>query len=159
MMRMVCDATMSAKTRMTTRALRGATSTSPCGGDRSSWGGERRGAADLDDLDLGALLEDDVVVVGARGPDLAADAHGPDAFVVGDAVQHDGAGAHEGGGAGPDLRRRVHVTLGDRPHEPEAGQRQHGEDDELPRPAGADEVGHHRAERADGEGGQEEAGG
>src|SRR3954471_6680420 len=117
MMRMVCDATMSAKTRTTTRAIRAATSSPPGGGDRSSWGDERRGAADLDDLDLGAGGDDVVLVVGACRPDLAVDAHRADALVVGDALQHDGVAADQGGGTGPDLRRRVHVALGDRAHQ------------------------------------------
>src|SRR4029079_4363032 len=43
---------------------------------------ERRGAADLNDLDLLARLEDAVLVEGAGGPDLAVDARAADPLVV-----------------------------------------------------------------------------
>ena len=74
---------------------------------------ERRGAPDLDHVDALAGLDDVVLVVGARGPDLALDADAADALVVGDALddhrrapdQRRGAGAQRAAaGAGASAR-------------------------------------------------------
>ena len=52
-----------------------------------------------------ARLDDLVLVVGARGPDLAVELHAADALVVGDPLEHDRGPADQRGGAGADLRR------------------------------------------------------
>src|SRR3954451_2828469 len=96
MILMVCDATKSAKSRMTTSAISATTGGPPVrglrgwrSGARGSRRDQRGRAADRDDLDAGAGDDDLVLVVGARGPDLAVDAHRADALVVGDALQDD----------------------------------------------------------------------
>src|SRR3954470_10465479 len=92
----------------------------------SSFRDERRGALDLDDLDPPADLDDVVVVVGPRGPDLAVDAHAADPLVVGDALEDHGLLADERGGTGTQVgghpphaarHRAQREQQGDRGHE------------------------------------------
>src|SRR5215216_3210344 len=90
----------------------------------SSFGDERGCALDLQDFDAVARA-DDLVVVGAGAPDLAADLHA--ASVTVDLLQDGRAAAHERGGAGAHVRRRLHVTAGDRAQDPERGDRSEDE--------------------------------
>src|SRR4051812_41697772 len=70
----------------------------------SSFRDERRGAPDLDDLDLLAGLDYVVVVVRPRGPPLAADPHAADALVVGDPLDDDRVATHQRRRAGAEQR-------------------------------------------------------
>src|SRR3954447_1014677 len=92
------DAAMNSTNTITTiRAM-----TPPVTGN-SSFGNERRGALDLDDLHALAGLEDAAVLVGARGPVLPLELD--DAGVLGRLLQDDGLAADEPGGARAELRR------------------------------------------------------
>src|SRR3954454_24067215 len=53
-----------------------------------SFAHERGRAPDLEDVDARPGLDDLVVVVGARGPDLAVELHAADALGVGDPLDH-----------------------------------------------------------------------
>src|SRR4051795_13749161 len=77
----------------TIRAIKRAVMRSPSLAD------ERRGAPDLEHVDLRPGFDDFVVVVGPSGPDLAVELHTPDAFEVGDALDDHRALAHERRGA------------------------------------------------------------
>src|SRR4051812_18000962 len=156
MMRIVLAATNSAKSRMITSAIRAAMGGPPRSRESCSYVDERRRAADRHDLHLGAGLDDAVLVVGARGPFGAVDAHAPEGMVVVDGLKDHRRAADQGRRAGADLRRLVEVALGDRPDEPEAGERQHGEDDALQRAAAAGQGDEHPPEGADGERREEE---
>src|SRR3954453_1149639 len=82
---------------------------------------ERRGALDLQDLDTRARLERLLLVVGVRGPHLAADL---DRAVVGiDAVEHHRPGADECRRAGARVRGHAQVARRQRADDPERGHR------------------------------------
>src|SRR3954447_20168396 len=147
MMRMVFAATMSAKMTMTAATIRPATRT-------PLFGNQRRGALDLQDVHLLAGLDDVVLVVGPRGPDLVLE---PDrAGVAADRLEHLGPLADQCRGAGAQLRRHRHVPRRERAEEGEDGRREREEEHELDSAADADHRGDRRDERADGEGGEEE---
>src|SRR5512142_186994 len=76
---------------------------------------ERGRALDLHNLHAPALLDHLIVVERARSPHFPVDPDASDAFVVGDALEHDRLLADERRRAGPDLRRHLHVGLRDRP--------------------------------------------
>src|SRR4029079_11249435 len=79
----------------------------------SSFRDERRGAPDLDDLHPLAGLDHLIVIVGARGPDLAADPHAAETLVVGDPLDDHRAAAHERRRAGPQQRWLPAVRAGE----------------------------------------------
>src|SRR3954468_3017942 len=68
-----------------------------------SFAHERGRAPDLEDVHARPRLDDLVVIVGARGPDLAAQLHAADALGVGDALDDRRRLTHERGGARADL--------------------------------------------------------
>src|SRR5215207_1461350 len=123
----------------------------------SSVADERRGAPDLHYVHARARLDHAVVVVGARGPDLALQAHAAQAGVVVDALEHDRGLTDEGGRPGADLRGYVQMALGDRPHDGEARRGQDGEHRPRQRRTAAREIDHRRPRRTDREREQEEA--
>src|SRR5215213_10720808 len=99
-------ATMNRNTAITISAM------TPASTRASSFRDERRGAPDLDDLDPLAGVDDLVVVVGPRGPDLTIDPHAADALVVGDALDDHPGLADERGRAGAQLGRHAPVPAG-----------------------------------------------
>src|SRR3954454_3277298 len=114
MMRTVFAATSSAKKAMTTSRIRpaciAATSWSGAGRGPLHLGDERCRAPDLDDVDAASALDDVVVIVRTRGPDLAFELDRP-------AVGIDPRGrqrrlADERGGAGAQLRGGAQVPAG-----------------------------------------------
>src|SRR3954471_16192497 len=111
MMRIVRAATKRAKRTMTTTAMSAAMGAYSF---RSSFGDHRGGAADLHHVDAGAGLDDILIIVGPRRPDLALQPHGSGAFEVGDALQHDGRAPDERRGAGTQPGGRAQVTPRDR---------------------------------------------
>src|SRR5262249_24290734 len=72
-------------------------------------------APDLDYLDLGPGLEHLILVIGARAPRLAADAHQPDVRVIVDALQHDPPLADQRSRPGARDRRHALVRARQRP--------------------------------------------
>src|SRR3954469_4062694 len=116
-----------------------------------SFAHERGRAPDLEDVHAGPRLDDLVVVVGARGPDLAVELHTADALGVGDALDDHRGLPDQRGGAGSYLAARALVLAGDRP---QRGERDDGHDEErgeldrCPRPDG-------RQQRRDGGAGGE----
>src|SRR4051794_8794686 len=147
MMRMVFAATMSAKMTMTAATIRPATTT-------PLFGNQRRGALDLHHVHLLAGLDDLVLVVGPRRPDLVLEADR--AGVAADRLEHLGPLADERRGAGPQLRGHRHVPPGDRAQEGEDAARDQQEEHELDDAPEPDHGGHGGDERADGERRQEE---
>src|SRR5690349_17540924 len=115
---------------MNTNTARTISAISPAVIDDSSFRDERRGAPDLDDLDLLADLDHVVVVIRARGPYLAVDPHTPDCLVVGDALDDHAGLPDERRGAGAQARRLHAMRAGDRPQRQEQDDR----DDEERRP-------------------------
>src|SRR3954452_8208347 len=93
----------------TIRMIRPAVMRSP------SFAHERCRAPDLEHLHARPRLEHLVLVVGTRRPDLAVQAHAADPLGIGDALDDDGALAHEGRGAGLELAPGALVLAGDRP--------------------------------------------
>src|SRR5215203_5495974 len=89
----------------------------------SSFRDERRGALDLDHLDPLAGLDDLVVVVGPRGPHLAADPHAADALVVRDPLDDHPGGPDERRGAGAQPWWLAPVRPSQRP---QRGEQDHG---------------------------------
>src|SRR6476660_9539951 len=89
---------------------------------------ERRGAPDLHHVHARPGLEHLVLIVGARAPHLAVEAHLPPGLVVDDPLGDDRRAADERRRAGPQLRRHVDVTPGDRTDNGEAGRGEHRED-------------------------------
>src|SRR5690242_21344747 len=81
---------------------------------------ERRGAPDLHHVHARSRLEHLVLIVGARSPHLAVDAHLPDRLVVDDPLGHDRRAADERRGPGPQLRRHADMAPGDRANDGEA---------------------------------------
>src|SRR4051794_3512578 len=147
MMRMVFAATMSAKMTMTAATIRPATTT-------PLFGYQRRGALDLHDVHLLADLDDLVLVVGPRGPDLVLEADR--AAVAADGLEDLGPLADQRRRARAQLRRHRHVALGDRPQEREDGHGEGEEEHELNGTADADHRGDRGDERANGERREEE---
>src|SRR6201999_2170896 len=86
---------------------------------------ERGGAIDLHDVHLGADRDYQRLVVGTRGPLLAADTNPP--AVLGDLLRDDRRAADERRGSRTQRRRLLEVTYRDRPDEAEPGR---GRDDE-----------------------------
>src|SRR3954470_2886820 len=82
-------AVMNTNSARTIRTIKPAVMRSPSLAD------ERRGAPDLEHVDLRPGLDDFVVVVGPSGPDLAVELHTPDVLEVGDALDDRRALAHE----------------------------------------------------------------
>src|SRR6266540_5753646 len=78
---------------------------------------ERRGAPDLHHVYARPGLEHLVLIVGARAPHLAVDAHLPDAVVVDDPLGDDRRAADEGRRPRPQLRRHVDVAPRDGAHD------------------------------------------
>src|ERR1700759_5367885 len=70
----------------------------------------RRGAPNLHHVHARPRLEDLVLVVGARAPHLAVEAHLAQRLVVDDALGDDRRAPDERGGPGPQLRRHVDVA-------------------------------------------------
>src|SRR3954447_24715745 len=110
----------------------------------SSFGDQRRGALDLHHLDARARLDHVVLIVGAGAPHLTTDLHPAGALV--DLLERDRPGANEGGSAGADPRRRVHVAAGDWADDAERGDRPQHESQELGGEPPSD-TGHDRRER------------
>src|SRR3954463_16608051 len=98
---------MNRKTNRTTSAM------TPASTSASSFRHERRGAPDLDHLDLLAGLDALVVIVRARGPHLAADPHAAATPGVGDPLHHDRVAAHQRRRAGAQQRRLATVRAGE----------------------------------------------
>src|SRR5512133_893210 len=82
---------------------------------------ERRGAPDLHHVHARPGLEHLVLIVGARAPHLAVEAHLAERLVVDDPLGDDRRAADERGGPGPQLRGHVDVPAGARAHDGEAG--------------------------------------
>src|SRR3954453_18690667 len=144
-------ATMNTNRARTIRAIRPAVIRTP------SLAPERCRAPDLEHVHPRARLDDFVVVVGARGPDLDVQPDATDALGVGDALD-DGRGlAHQGRGARPQLALRALMLAGDRAQRRE---QDHGDDQErrpLDRRARSQRGQKRRHERAAGERRQEQA--
>src|SRR5215470_6850373 len=90
---------------------------------------QRCRALDLHDVHTRARLDDVVLVVRARGPHLALDAHLAHAVVVDDALGDDPRAPDEGRRPGAQLRRHGDVAPRDRAHDGEAHAGQHDERD------------------------------
>src|SRR3954452_12310357 len=105
MIRIVLAATSRAKKTSTATTIRPAIWT-------SSFGHERRGAADLDHSNFLARLVGLLGEAGPGAPHLAADTHL--ALVGADVLEHHRLVADERGRAGADLRRHRDVTARDR---------------------------------------------
>src|SRR4051794_6017916 len=113
-------ATMNTNRARTIRAIR------PAVMDSLSFAHERGRAPDLEDVHARPRLDDLVVVVGPRGPDLAVELHAADALGVGDALDDHRALPDQCGGAGSYLAARALVLAGDRP---QRGERNDGHDE------------------------------
>src|SRR4051794_22270222 len=153
MMRTVFAATSSAKKAMTTSRIRpaciAATSWSRAGTGPLHLADERGCAPNLDDVDAAAALDDVVVAVRARRPDLALELDPP-------AVGVDPRGrqrrlADERGGARAQLRGGAQVAAGDRAHEAEHEPGDEEEDDHRDRGVGSRQVGGGTGQGPDGE--------
>src|SRR3954453_15679087 len=107
---------------------------------------ERGGAPDLEDVHARPRLDDLVLVVGARRPDLAPQLDAPDPLGVGDALDDGRRLADQRRGARADLPARAPVLAGDRA--------QRGEQDDRDDEEGGELGGHARAhggqQRSDG---------
>src|SRR4051812_16171773 len=147
MIRIVFAATNSAKKTMTAATISPAIAA-------PSFRNQRRGALDLHDLHLRALLDDLVLEIGPGRPDLSLEADR--AAVAVDRLDHGGLLADERRGAGPQLRRHRQVALGDRPDEAERDRRNGQEDRELDAAGDADQRADGGGEGADGKWRQEE---
>src|SRR5881392_1179416 len=88
---------------------------------------ERRGAPDLHHVHARPRLEHLVLIVGARGPDLAVDADLAGGLVVDNPLGDDPRAADERGRARPQLRGHVDVASRDGTHDGEAHAREDGE--------------------------------
>src|SRR4051812_22659531 len=122
-----------------------------------SFADERGGAPDLEHVDAFAGLDDFVVIVGPRGPDLAVQLHTADALSVRDAL-HDGRRLpHERRGTGSCPTAAALMAGGDRA---QRGEQDHRDDEErrpLDRRSGAGGRKHRRNGRAAREWSQEQA--
>src|ERR1700691_2191787 len=111
---------------------------------------QRGGAAYLDDLDALARVDHVVLVIAARGPDLAADAHAADTLAVGDALEHGGVAPDQRGRAGADRRRQTAMAAGERAQGEQHQQRRQQKDrnrQRHPDAGEADERGDERPHR------------
>src|SRR5919198_3128321 len=86
----------------------------------SSLADERRGAPDLHHVHALARFDHAVLVVAARGPHLAVEAHASDPLIVVDALEDNGGASDQRRRTRADPRRHVDVTPCDRAHHGEA---------------------------------------
>src|SRR3954470_13843349 len=110
-----------------------------------SFAHERGRAPDLEHLDAGSRLDDLVVVVGARRPDLAVELHAAHALGVGDALDDHRRLADQRRRTRPDGARALVGTC-DRPQRGQQDHRDDQEGGELDRRAGVER----REQRRDG---------
>src|SRR3954463_8528371 len=96
-MRTPMAAVMNTNSARTIRTIKPAVMRSPSLAD------ERRGAPDLEHVDLRPGFDDLVVIVGPGGPDLAVELHAADTFGVGDALDDRRGLPHQRRGVHPDL--------------------------------------------------------
>src|SRR3954451_20480790 len=147
MIRIVLAATSRAKKTSTATTIRPAIWT-------SSFGHERRGAADLHHANFLARLVGLLGEAGPGAPHLAADTHR--ALVGADVLEHHRLVADERGRAGANLRRHRDVTARDRPDDHRSSGGGGEEHDDLDRRAGAHRRRQQPPEGPEREGSQEE---
>src|ERR1039457_3857340 len=131
MIRIVLPAMADATTTSTATTIKATTWVS------SLWHDERRGAPDLNDLDLLAGGDHLFLVKRARGPHLAADLHRPDTFAVCDPLDDERRLTDQRGGAGAQRRRGLAVTDRDRTQQQQKQDRRRREGDDRHQTAGA----------------------
>src|ERR1019366_9787476 len=112
--------------------------------DSSLWHDERRGAPDLNDLDLLAGGDHLFLVKRACGPHLAADLHRPDTFAVCDPLDDERRLTDQRGGASAQRRRGLAVTDRDRTQQQQKQDRRRRKGDDRHQPAGTERGQHGR---------------
>src|ERR1039457_4452110 len=142
MIRIVLPAMADATTTSTATTIKATTWVS------SLWHDERRGAPDLNDLDLLAGGDHLFLVKRARGPHLAADLHRPDTLTIRDPLKHERRLTDQRGGAGAQRRRGppVHSERAQQQQEKNPRRRK---GDHRHQPAGADRGQHGRDRTSD----------